>query len=61
MRRTIENTEETIGNETFLRSSVSAGDEVDFGQWIITITQPGIDCDCGKAAFCPLNTWRRRS
>ncbi len=52
---TVEQAEEFIDNRAFLRSSVKAGDKVRFGAWVITITQAGIDCDCGKGVYCPLN------
>lgn len=57
---TVEQAEEFIGNQSFLRPTVKAGDEVEFGAWVITITQAGIDCDCGKGVYCPLNPQRRK-
>jgi hypothetical protein len=27
--------------------------------WVVTITQAGIDCDCGKGILCPLNPQER--
>lgn len=30
-----------------------------YGAWEITITQEGLDCDCGKGVLCPLHTSRK--
>jgi hypothetical protein len=57
---TIEQAEERIGHETFLAPGVKPGAQVFFGAWVITITEVGYNCDCGKAVFCPLNKQTRR-
>ena len=48
------------GSGLYLHPSVQAGDKVLlspglYGQFVVTITQAGLDCDCGKMVLCPLN------
>lgn len=56
----VDKVEEEIGGRRYFRPIVSAGDTVNFGAWQYTITQGALDCDCGKAVFCPLNIATRR-
>lgn len=44
----------------YRRITVPAGTEVAIGDgWIVTITQSGLDCDCGKGVLCQNNKMRR--
>lgn len=33
--------------------------KVALGDWVVEITQAGLDCDCGKGLYCPLNPQTR--
>lgn len=53
--------EETIDHATYIKPGVKPGTRVRLysSDWVVTISQAGIDCDCGKGIMCPLNPQER--
>lgn len=56
----VEKVEQDVYGRMEFRPGIEPGDTVDFGAWRITITQNGLDCDCGKGVFCPYNPQVKR-
>lgn len=55
-----EETDEFMGY-TWFTALARPGDTVDLGHgWMATVTQAGLDCDCGKEIYCPLNPQERK-
>jgi hypothetical protein len=49
--------EEVIDHARYIKPGVQPGTLVRLysSDWVVTLTQAGIDCDCGKGVLCPLN------
>lgn len=62
---TLADAEVTEYGSTFLHPFIKPGDEVvlpsgEYGTFVVTITEAGIRCDCGKGVLCPLNPQTRK-
>lgn len=58
MRVNIFDAEDCVDGARVIR--VAAGTEVNCGDgWVVTVSEAGLRCDCGKGVLCPSNYKRR--